>query len=543
MKKTKLFKRMVTLAISAAMLLSATLAFAEAEQATEDSIAVTAEADENGFVIENNVLIGYEGSDYEVVIPDGVTEIGAGAFSGSGTLMKVTIPDSVATIGDRAFSNCWSLTDINVSSGNSIYASVDGCLYTKDKTKILICPLGKTEVDIADSVTNISDYTFSNCFHLTKMDIPNSVTDIGNYAFSQCTGLAEVTIPNSVTDIGKFAFYDCRSLTSVVISDGVTSIGSGAFYACSALTEISIPGSVTNIGQSAFTWCTNLISINVASGNNTYTSADGCVYTKDKTKLLICPEGKTKVTILDSVTSIGDEAFNLCAKLTEVILPDGVTSIGDSAFSDCRSLTELIIPYGATSIGDDVFYWNTSLKKVVIPETVTSIGDMAFNECSATIYGIAGSYAETYAKEHDIPFIALSESSSAIDKESTSAAYTKGSSEGATIKCLWDLADFLNVYVDGTLIDKSNYTLEEGSTIIKFTQSFMDTLSAGEHVFTLEYTGDRKVDVSMTIAEAEKKQADGSTKTGDTGNMFLWIVLALASAGCILNIRKKVQTF
>ena len=85
-----------------------------------------------------------------------------------------------------------------------------------------------------------------------------------------------------------------------------------------------------------------------------------------------------------------------------------MTSIGDSAFYCCDSLTNITIPDSVTSIGDNAFYCCDSLTNITIPDSVTSIGDYAFYDCTnLTIYGYTGSYAETYAKENDIPFVSL----------------------------------------------------------------------------------------------------------------------------------------
>ena len=108
------------------------------------------------------------------------------------------------------------------------------------------------------------------------------------------------------------------------------------------------------------------------------------------------------------VTSIGDYAFYNCTSLTSVTIPDSVTSIGYRAFYNCESLTSVTISDSITSIESRTFYNCTSLTSVTIPDSVTSIGWGAFYGCeSLTIRGKSGSYAETYAKDENIPFKAI----------------------------------------------------------------------------------------------------------------------------------------
>ena len=198
-----------------------------------------------------------------ITIPNSVTSIGKEAFQGCTGLTSITIPNSVTAIGTAAFSNCSNLTKILVEEGNTAYTSIEGVLFSNEKTTLVAYPAAKApDYEIPNSVTAIGDYAFSDCVGLTSVTIPNSVTAIGDYAF-YCSGLTSITIPNSVTAIGTAAFSNCSGLTSVTIPNSVTAIGNYAFYRCIGLTSITIPNSVTAIGRSAFANCTGLTSITI----------------------------------------------------------------------------------------------------------------------------------------------------------------------------------------------------------------------------------------------------------------------------------------
>ena len=174
-----------------------------------------------------------------ITIPDSVTSIGDSAFWRCSGLTSVTIPGSVTNIGDSAFAECSSLTSINVSENNATYSDQDGILYNKAKTQIVHVPRAiQGEVTIADGVTSIGEYAFSDCREITSITIPDSVTSIKYGAFSFCINLANITIPGSVTRIGERAFENCN-LTSITIPDSVTSIGMGAFTNCDNLTSVT----------------------------------------------------------------------------------------------------------------------------------------------------------------------------------------------------------------------------------------------------------------------------------------------------------------
>ena len=272
----------------------------------------------------------------------------------------------------------------NGSKSVTIPSTIDGYKVTEIGYDAFKGCTGLKSVTIPSGVKEIGYWAFMDCTGLTSVTIPSCVTKIGDGAFYGCTGLTSVTIPNSVTEIGVGAFYGCTGLKSVTIPSSVTEIGDSAFYGCTGLKSVTIPSSVTYIGMFAFGGCTGLKNITVDKNNKNYASADGVLFNKDKTKILLYPiaKGSSSYVIPSSVTEIGDSAFENCTGLKSITIPSSVTEIGEVAFSRCTGLKSVTIPNSVTKIGWRAFEYCTGLKSVTIPSSVTKIVNNTFRECT-----------------------------------------------------------------------------------------------------------------------------------------------------------------
>ena len=267
-------------------------------------------------------------------LPEGLVTICADSFTNT-NLREITFPASLQNCqdwmsGDAVFPST-PLMNIYVAPDSPYFCSVDGVVFSKDQTTLVMFPTGRT-----------GSYT-----------VPAGVQTIGLKAFD-ASNLDTVVLPDSVLTIDDSAFMFAR-ISSCTLPNSVTGIGRGAFGGCDCILSITIPEGVKSIGFDTFVSCTNLTEIQVAAGNSNYCSIDGCLYSKDQTEFICYPAGKSgSIIIPDSVSVIGISCF-ACSQIQSCEIPNSVKEIGYYTFSYCQSLTSVTIPDSVKEISAYAF--------------------------------------------------------------------------------------------------------------------------------------------------------------------------------------------
>ena len=429
-----------------------------------------------------------------VTVEDGVTNIGAYAFSDCTSLNSVIIPKSVTKIGSDAFKNCtritvyytgtkeeWNKVDYASCGANSLVLSFDyvanggacGAAGNENNVKWELDGYGTLTISgtgamadynfagptapwnndsiadiktvvIENGVTNIGAYAFYNCTNLTSVTIPDSVKSIWDSVFSGCTSLKSVTIPDSVKSVGDSVFFGCTSLKSVTIPNGVPSIGIDTFFGCTSLESVVIPGSVKSIGDYAFNGCNKLANVYYTGTKTEWNNVNGKGSLYSATLHYHCgatDDDNVYWALVDNTLIIsGSGAMkNYVMKFIEA-----------PWYSYRTTIKTVTIENGVTVIGKQAFYDCANLKSVTIPNSVTSIGDSAFQNCtnltSVTIpdsvktvnlyafYSCAGLttiYIPMHYDTESETYKKLDLSSVTIPKTATKLYYIAGAAEGS----------------------------------------------------------------------------------------------------------------
>ena len=316
----------------------------------------------------------------KATIEAGMTVIPEHLFHKNSTLTSVEIPDTVTEISRYAFAQT-GLENIELPS------SVTTLQYEIFSGGNLL------QISIPDSVTGMGNAIFQNCSKLQKVKLPKARYNISDYTFAGCTSLEEIQLPKTVTTIWPHAFDGCSSLKKVEWSDCLESIKDNAFKGCTSLTEIVIPNTVRELGNEAFRNC----------------------------------DGLEKIVIPNSVTTIGNGVLYDCDSLTNISVGVGISKLSESCFEHCDNLEKIVLPYTIKSIDKSAFKECIALKEITIPRNTSSIGTSVFSyPAKMTIYGVAGTYAEKYAGEKGIKFVAIDKKTEKVSLDKSEVTINEG---------------------------------------------------------------------------------------------------------------------
>ncbi len=344
----------------------------------------------------------------QVVISPGVTKLGKNCFYNCDGLTEVTIPGTVKTVGEQAFMNCKSLKTVTICDG--VGSLLKFAFYGCDKLQNVLIPANIlvleggifSECPLLTQITitgkgKMPDYTGKirawAVSSVEKVTLQKGITKIGACAFYNMDGLKTVEFSENITEIGREAFAFSDGLTEIKLPDKISKISENLFYACKGLRSIVIPSKVTRIEKMAFQNCTSLTEITIP-GN-----------VKSVGEQAFCGSGLKKLTIAKGVGELGPNSFYGCSSLTEVTIPGTVKTVGVQAFINCKSLKTVTICEGVQTLSKCAFYGCDKLQNVSVPASVKTIEGGVFQDCEKLkLSVIYGSAAEKYAKDNNIPF-------------------------------------------------------------------------------------------------------------------------------------------
>ena len=387
-----------------------------------------------------------------------VTEIGWSAFDGCNKLVNINLPSKLRKLSGLTFMNCKNITEITIpkSLTDCGYGIFSGCSNLKTinfEKGISVIPSnlfrgaeeygyswfdGLEEIDIPETVTTIGDDAFENCKNLTTVTGMKNVTEIGDNAFYNCSNLVNIKLPENLAEIGSYAFHGCSQLKSISIPDTLKGWETDIFSDCTGLATVEIPDDFINIPSDTFLNCSSLKEIKLPVSLKTINSN---AFKGSGLTEIIIPGGVTSigsnafqnctslasVRIPNSVTSLGTYIFDGCSSLTDVTLGKGLTTIPSYMFSNCESLKNIKIPYNVATIGSYAFLNDTAFTEITIPRKTTAINSNAFSyPGKLNIYGISGTYAETFANENNIKFTNREVNASKVELNESQITLNKG---------------------------------------------------------------------------------------------------------------------
>lgn len=218
------------------------------------TLTITGSGEMWDFYNDNQPWIDFTKEIETVIIEPGLTNIGANAFNDCTKLKSVTISSNLECISDDFLVGCYNLKEIKVSESNPNYSDIDGVLFNKDKSELIIYPAKKEGAlyTIPAGVKYIAENAFQLCINLKEITVCDDVEEIGENAFGGCMNLERLNLGEGVKKIKKGAFSGLFNLKNdIILNEGLEEIGDYAFSLLKQ-DELTIPSTVTYIGEDIF---------------------------------------------------------------------------------------------------------------------------------------------------------------------------------------------------------------------------------------------------------------------------------------------------
>ena len=323
------------------------------------------------FEINEKVLTGVNLRDIsEVIIPEGVEEIGNWSFSYCSKLKSIVLPKSLKKIGISSFYECVNLEKIIILGNLEIID--DNAFYGCSKIK---------ELNIPDSVIKIGESVFEYCISLSSLSFPASIIsrdmDVESYLMN-IFGMEDdfeelkdfnLSIYEDRVYIIKNNEYKDKNKKELIIPYGVTEIKECDFAYFTNLESIVLPESIKIIRKSAFEGCYNLKKIVIGNGVE---KIEGFAFSKCR--------NLRQIFLPNSILEIGEFCFFGCENLYEIKLPDKIKKIEISLFENCENLKDIYIPSGVEIICKKALY-NCGCEIIILPENLTDLEDCSISHC------------------------------------------------------------------------------------------------------------------------------------------------------------------
>lgn len=305
------------------------------------SFKSTSEVIHNPLIIPDEVLI--DGQTYKV------SEIRASVFLNQ-DIEGIKLGANIKTIDDEAFNGLRSLKEFLVDENNLSFTSLDGILYSKDKTTLIKMPIAYKERDIVikEGTQNIQNYAFNDCLNTESVTLPEGLISIGDYAFTDSRKLTSINFPSTLKSIGDYAFRNIHSLKEINLNEGLERLGDGSFYQTS-LEKASFPSTLKEIPLYSFYFCRNLKTVSFKEG------------LKSIGEQAFISTSITSLNLPNSLKTISQSAFELCSSLESVKFNEGLETIESFAFSRANNINSISLPSTLKNIGYNPFSGITRL--------------------------------------------------------------------------------------------------------------------------------------------------------------------------------------